>query len=316
MSGEFSRIAEISRRLATRAADVRIGIGDDAAVLTPSSAHPVVSVDCAVEEVHFRRDFASWRQIGFRSLVAALSDLAAMGACPRAALVAMIVPAAFQDQWLFEIADGLADAARQYGSPVVGGNLSAGAQLSITSTVLGDAGTVVLTRSGARACDRLYVTGTVGEAALGLRCLQAGFDRPAAARFIERWRTPAAKISEGRKLLDIATAAIDISDGLLQDLGHICEASGVSAELAVADLPLGTGAIALAPQLGCDALQAALSGGEDYELLFTAPDNASAHALGTCVGTIIGGSGPITLLDTDGQKLPAPLTGYAHWREA
>ena len=315
MSDEFSRIAQIRRRLYRESTEVRIGIGDDAAVLAPPGAEEVVSVDAAVEGVHFYRDFAAWPQIGFRSLVAALSDLAAMGAEPRASLVALILPESFQDQWLYELADGIALAAHRYGAPVVGGNLSAGAQLSITSTVLGRAGGAVLTRSGARAGDRIYLTGTVGEAALGLRCLQAGVTTSKAARFVERWRTPSAKIAEGRRLLGVASAAIDVSDGVLQDLEQVCEAAGVGAEINADDLPLGAGAMELAQQIGDDAIELALSGGEDYELLFTAPGGVAIQGLGTCIGRIAEKPGQIQVRDRQGRPVHYRKTGYRHWRE-
>jgi thiamine-monophosphate kinase len=314
MSDEFSRIALIRERLCTPAADVDLGIGDDAAVLSATFARDVVSVDAAVEGVHFRREFASWRQIGFRSLVAALSDLAAMGARPRAMLVSLILPAEFRDAELLELVEGMSEAARVYGSPVVGGNLSAGAQVSITTTVIGAATGEILTRSGARPQDRIYVTGTLGAAGLGLGCLKAGCVGPAAAPFIDRWRRPIARIDEGQLLLGVASAAIDLSDGLLQDLGHLCEASGVGADVTLRDLPLGSGAVDLAAQLGLDALDLALGGGEDYELIFTVPAGEPLPSVGTCIGTINANSGSLLMIDPHGQRVPATRDGYRHFR--
>jgi thiamine-monophosphate kinase len=314
MSEEFSRIAEIRQRLRMSSAEVEIGIGDDAAVLSPTNAYQVVSVDTAVQGVHFRPEFASWPQIGYRSMVAALSDLAAMGARPRAALVALILPVEFEDGPLFELVDGLAEAAREYGSPVVGGNLSAGAELSITTTVIGQSEDAILTRSGATPHDRICVTGTIGAAALGLRCLQAGYNGPAAAPFIERWRRPTALILEGQLLLNAASASIDISDGLVQDLGHLCAASDVGAELHLGDLPLYAGATELARELHSDALDLALSGGEDYELIFTFPSRADLPPVGTCIGVVTAQRGSIALLDRQGRPVTATHTGYKHWR--
>lgn len=314
MSDEFSRIEEIRKRLWVRSAEVDVGIGDDAAVLAPTDAQQVLSVDTAVEGIHFRRDFASWRQIGFRSVVAALSDLAAMGARPRAALVSLILPADFQDRWLFELIDGLAEAAREYGSPVVGGNLSSGAELSITTTVIGLAEGTVLTRYGAEPQDRIYITGIIGAAALGLRCLQAGLDLPAATFFIERWRRPDAQILEGQLLLSLASAVIDVSDGLLQDLGHLCRASGVGAKIHLDDLPLGPEAAELARRLDCDAAQLALGGGEDYELLFTAAPDVDVRTIGTCIGVVTANPESLVVLDTQGQPVVAKNIGYNHWR--
>jgi thiamine-monophosphate kinase len=277
-------------------------------------AYQVVSVDTAVQGVHFQPEFASWSQIGYRSMVAALSDLAAMGARPRAALVALTMPAEFADGPLFELVDGLAEAAREYSSPVVGGNLSAGTELSITTTVIGQSEDDILTRSGATPHDRIYVTGTIGVAALGLRCLQAAYDGPAAAPFIDRWRQPTALILEGQLLLNAASASIDISDGLLQDLGHLCAASDVGAEIHLGDLPLYPGATELARELHCDAVDLALSGGEDYELIFTLPPKADVPPVGTCIGVVTAQPGSIALIDPQGQPITAAHTGYKHWR--
>lgn len=315
MSEEFVRIAEIARRLRRDSAEVLVGIGDDAAVLQAGDSPLVVSVDTAVQGVHFRPELVGWRDTGYRSLVAALSDLAAMGAGPRAALLALILPDGFQDGLLYELIDGLAEAADQYGCPVIGGNLSCGAEVSITTTVMGQgqAPDRVLTREGARPDDYIYVTGTLGGAALGLECLQAGRTKGAEA-FIERWRRPMARVDEGRKLAGKATAAVDISDGLLLDLGHLCQASGVGARLDAGALPLEEGFQRLAGELGCDPVGLALSGGEQYELVFTAPADAPVQGLGTRIGRTVAGPCRIEVLDEQGRLIEIEKTGYAHWR--
>jgi thiamine-monophosphate kinase len=313
MSNEFVRIAEIARRLRRDSADVLVGIGDDAAVLRAGDSPLVVSVDAAVQGVHFRPELVGWRDTGFRSLVAALSDLAAMGAGPRAALLALILPDGFQDGLLYELIDGLAEAADCYGCPVIGGNLSCGAEVSITTAVMGQAPDRVLTREGARPDDYVYVTGTLGDAALGLRCLQAGRTKGAEA-FAERWRRPVARVDEGRKLTDKATAAVDISDGLLLDLGHLCQASGVGARLDASALPLEEGFRRLAKELGCDPVRLALSGGEQYELVFTAPAQAQVQGLGTRIGRVVAGSRRVEVFDEQGRPIEIEEAGYTHWR--
>lgn len=264
--------------------------------------------------MHFERRFASWRQIGFRSLTAALSDLAAMSAAPRAALVALIVPEPFDDAWLFELADGVAEAARLYDSPVVGGNLSAGAELSITSTVLGVSHGAVLTRGGARPGDCIYLTGPTGEAALGLQCLKVGLIEAKTERFIERWRRPAARIVEGVRLLGVADAAIDVSDGVLQDLSHLCDSSRTGAELDADAVPVSENAKRCAQQLGFDALELALTGGEDYELIFTANPQITPPPPAIPIGRVTDRPGVIEVRDRQRRPLQFASAGHRHWR--
>jgi thiamine-monophosphate kinase len=324
VSGEFERIAEIQRRLsgaglgtgtAVRANDVVIGIGDDAAVLAPSAAAQVLSVDAQVDGVHFRQDLLAPEEIGERALSAALSDLAAMAARPRAALLALVVPAELDDATLFAIADGVAAAANRYGCPVIGGNLARGAQLSLTTTVIGEHDGAALTRAGARSGDALYVVGELGSAALGLRALLAGQGARVPGA-VARWRTPQAQLSAGRALAALAqpgaSAAIDVSDGFLQDLAHLGRASNVGFEIELGALPLGPDVAEHGPALGYDPRALALSGGEDYALLFTAPAN-NAGLPGKQVGRASAEPG-IRLRDEHGAIVPPPPTlGFDHF---
>lgn len=285
MAGEFERIARIERIFARTRKDVLVGIGDDAAVLAPSSASPVLSVDAAVEDVHFRRAWLSFRDIGYRAFMAAASDLAAMAAEPRTALLSLILPTDLSDDALFELCEGSAEAADACGMSIVGGNLSGGRELSITTTVIGEVQGHGALRSGASVGDRIYVTGELGSAALGLAALQAGRGEEELFRpFVERWRRPRARLTEARALRDIATAMIDVSDGLLQDLGHLLQASGVGAEIDVSALPHHPDLPAAARALGLD-LETVLGGGEDYELVFTAAPDGSSRS-GKVIGTV------------------------------
>jgi thiamine-monophosphate kinase len=303
---EFGRIAEIRRRLSVvPLRDVEIGIGDDAAVLSPSAGRDVLSVDAAVEGVHFRLDWAQPEDVGFRSLVAALSDLAAMGALPRAALCAIIAPPALDESVLYAIADGMAQASARYAAPVIGGNLATGDQLSITTTVVGECESDPLVRHGARPGDGLFITGNLGSAALGLAALTLG-RRADAPQSVARWLRPEARIAEGRALRGVASAAIDVSDGLLQDLGHLCRASAVGAEVEVARLPRSVELNERALALGCDALALVLTGGEDYELLFTAAAQDVPGA--TRIGRIAEGS-EVRLVDASGQEMAWSRSG-------
>ena len=318
MATEFERIAEIRDRLGiadSASAGVALGIGDDAAVLAPSARAQVLSVDAQVEGVHFRHDLLAAPEIGARALSAALSDLAAMGARPRAALLALVVPPEFADSTLYAIVDGVAEASRRYGCPVIGGNLARGAQLSLTSTVIGEAIGAPLTRSGARPGDRLFVAGELGSAALGLRALLAGRagEVPGA---VARWRMPQALLAIGQLLgaasAGAVSAAIDASDGFLQDLGHLASASNVGFEIELARLPLGPDVAEHARALGADPLALALAGGEDYALLFTA--SADARALpGSEVGRASAQPG-IRLRNEHGELVAPPSTrGFDHF---
>jgi thiamine-monophosphate kinase len=318
MAGEFERIAEIQRRLGVASAGgggVLIGIGDDAAVLAPSAGAQVLSVDAQVDGVHFRRDLLAAHEIGQRALSAALSDLAAMGARPRAGLLALIVPAELDDATLYAIADGVGAAASRYGCPIVGGNLARGAQLSLTTTVIGEHEGAPLTRTGARAGDALFVAGELGSAALGFHALLAGQGARVPGA-VARWRTPQALLAVGRALAGAeppgASAAIDVSDGFVQDLAHLAQQSNVGFEVELARLPLGPDVAEHARALGCDPLALALGGGEDYALLFTAPERATGLP-GTRVGRACAEPG-IRLRDERGTIVPPPPTlGFDHF---
>jgi thiamine-monophosphate kinase len=311
-AGEFERIAEIRRRLAFASSEVVLGIGDDAAVLAPGARAQVLSVDAQVEGVHFERELLTSNDIGYRALVTGLSDLAAMGARPRAALIALILPPSLGDDELYAIVDGIAEAQREHACAVVGGNLARGAELSITTTVLGEAGAAMLTRAGAQVGDGLFVTGELGGAALGLALLQAG-KAELGPSSVARWRRPSAKIREGQALAGVARAAIDISDGLLQDLGHVSKASSVGFELELARLPIAAELTRVAPTLGLDAAALALGGGEDYELLFTADQAMATTGHGTRIGTAVQAPG-IRIVDAQGQSVSAPsVGGFEHF---
>lgn len=294
-------------------AHVELGIGDDAAVLAASGKRSVISVDAAFENVHFRRSFAALDVIAERALIAALSDLAAMGAAPRAALLALGLPDDTLDEDVDALAAGFARASEHHACPIVGGNLSRANELSITSTVVGETEAAPLTRSGARDGDSLFVTGVVGAAALGLLLLERDNDDPRGQPFVARFLKPVARIAEGLALRGQASAAIDVSDGLLQDLAHVCRASGVGAMVETMHLPLARGFVEMAHALGRDPLALALGGGDDYELLFTLPAGSRAPDFGTRIGTITARSGEVSAVDGSGKKLDLPAYGYRHF---
>jgi thiamine-monophosphate kinase len=251
---EFDAIRRMADRWGARAS----GLGDDAAVVrVPRGDALVASVDTAVEGRHFKREWLSPREIGYRSVVAALSDLAAMAAQPLGLLVALSLPKAWRDQML-ELADGIGDAVDVARTHVVGGNLSDGDELTITTTVLG-AAFAPLTRAGAHLGDRVYVTGELGGPAEAVRRLSNG---EPAGTFRDRFARPVPRLAEARWLLEHgASAGIDISDGLLADLGHLAAASRVVIDVDDRSVPRESGV----------DLSAAMHGGDEYELVVTSP---------------------------------------------
>ncbi len=317
MSDEFTRIAAIAARVSSGSPGVTLGIGDDAAVLAPLTGGVVLTVDASIEGVHFRRGWAPLRVIARRAVHAAVSDLAAMGAGARATLVALALPADLDDADFLALVDGTADAARETGAALVGGNLTRASEIGITTTAVGEAGARVLTRGGGRPGDAVYVTGVVGAAALGLAHLLG--DRahePAAEPFVARWSAPVARLREGRALVEAgATACVDVSDGLAQDLGHLCRASGLAARLEAARLPMLAGQRERARALGLDAVTLALTGGEDYELVFTGPASAALDAVGTRIGALVPGPpGGVHTHDAAGVAIDVVARGFTHFR--
>jgi thiamine-monophosphate kinase len=280
-----------------------VGIGDDAAVLQPTRGESiVVSVDAAVEGKHFRRGWLTPSDIGYRAVMAALSDLAAMAARPMGILVAIGLP----DEWrgaLPDIADGIGDAASAAHTVIRGGNLTAANELSITTTVLGET-YEPLTRSGARAGDTVYVTGRLGAVGAAVLRLERGEDAHA---FHARFARPSARIAEARWLgAQGATAAIDVSDGLVADLRHLAAASRVAIAIDAMQVPRVDGV----------EIEDALSSGEEYELIVTSKDALDVAAFEARFGlplTAIGraGDGAKGMVTVQGARV-ATVGGHDH----
>lgn len=305
--GEFELIGQLRALLApsTPASALQVGIGDDAAVLAGDPRALVLSVDTQVEHVHFERTWLDLETIGRRAFVAALSDLAAMGAEPVCALSSLIVPAAQAAQTVPALARGQALAAHDYGCPVVGGNLSAGDALSITTTVVGRAQTLLL-RSAARPGQGIFVAGALGAAAAGLHAYQHEREEPELLPLRAAFAQPRARIAEALAAARAgATAAIDLSDGLAQDLAHLAHASGVA--LALERDALQQLAFPLRPAarvLGVDPMRWVLFGGEDYALVVTADEQPADF---TWIGSVREGHG----VQLDGAALPSH--GHVHF---
>lgn len=330
--GEFGLIARLTGDLETRS-DVVLGVGDDAAALAliPGAASLLVATcDAQVAGRHFLPALAAPEEIGYKALAVNLSDIAAMGAEPLWALVSLVIPPAIELALLDGIYRGFRELARRYDVAVVGGNVAATeGPLVVDVTLLGRvARDAVLRRSGGRVGDAVALTGTLGAAAAGVLTQLEAPPTRIAPELLERARraalTPQPRVAEGRALgaSRVVTAMLDVSDGLLQDLGHLCAASGVGAELDVPALPVDPAAVAVAVAYGRDALSLALRGGEDYELLFTvAPEHAEA-ALRAVVD--VGGTAQVIgrltaepglrLREPDGQLRDVAPTGWDHLR--
>ncbi len=315
---EFERIRWLKHELGGTSEGF-LGVGDDAAVLPPSGRAGVWTVDAAVEGVHFKRHMLSFLDLGYRSFMAAASDVAAMGATPRAALLSLVLPKDVSEDDFQHMVRGAKAAADGCTAPILGGNLAAGASISLTTTVVGETGDEVLTRSGAKLGDWVYVTGTLGAASIGLHLLLQADNFLDESRideqqlpFVRRWRRPAARIAEGKAIAPVATSAIDLSDGLLQDAGHICEASGVGMELHLQAFPKEPSHTKVAKQAKLDPTKVLLAGGEEYELLFTAPPNAALPIPATSIGHVISQKS-VRVVDPQGQALVTNEKGYTHW---
>lgn len=284
MLGEFELIARLCAPL-TKGPRTILGPGDDCAILRPSRSPILLTVDSIVEGVHFDLRWGPLEALGARALTVNLSDIAAMGGRPTACVVNLAVRNGLTARMLERIYAGLRAAARAARIDIVGGNITRARELSITVALLGEAGRGVMRRDTARVGDDIFVTGTVGDAALGWRLL-AGALKPrgkgpklvAAKKYvIDRFLRPNARVPEGRRLsaLRPVPSAIDLSDGLAQDLGHILERSGVGAELDASRIAVSP---AYRTLMGND-LELALTGGEDYELLFCLRPGRSAAEL-------------------------------------
>lgn len=310
---EFQRIARLTA-LFGRPTPPDVGIGDDCAVLHPPGA-VVVTVDAAVEGVHFRRDLLSLEDASCRAVEAAASDVAAMGGDVEGVgcglLLAWTLPVTLSDDDFDALARGAQRAADRLGARVVGGNLAAAPTLTLTTTVLGRAPAGLITRGGARPGDVVAASGFLGAAALGLRALLAGRGGDGGfAPYVARWRSPHARIDLGRSIVSAASAAIDVSDGLAQDAGHIAAASGCAIRLDVAQIPMLADQRARAAELGLDAVELALTGGEDYELLATGPRTAFGSEW-TVIGDVIAGKG-VTVHDAGVVRVIG--AGWDHFR--
>ena len=322
-SGEFELIAKYFAPL-SKGEPGALDLTDDAAYLKPrAGCDLVVTTDAIVSGIHFFSDDPP-ETVAKKALRVNLSDLAAKGAVPRGYLLTLVLPDSWEESWVRAFANGLKGDQTVFDVALLGGDTTGTAgPLTINVVALGEvaAGRMIM-RRGAKAGDDVWVSGTIGDAVLGLRLLKgeaynvADNHRRAA---IARYRVPEARSKLGPQLVGVAHACVDISDGLMADLGHICEVSGVGIEISVHDVPLSRGTEAALGQ-GLD-LAAVLIGGDDYELGFAAPASARGRlaaisarvgVLLTRIGTVVKGNA-VRALDAAGKPVPIERTGYTHF---
>ena len=325
----IEHIAEALGPVGVAAADepeVLISIGDDAAVWRPPESDQLVTTDTMVENVHFRLDIISWRDLGWKVIAINLSDIAAMGGIPRYAVVSMCLTADTDVESVAELYRGMADICGKYGCKVIGGDTVSGPALVLTVTLIGQASgggphpDNVLNRCSGRPGQKIAVTGNLGSSGAGLKLLlDASETEPALSKGLAgSHNRPVPRLAEGRFLLSKGVrAAMDLSDGLMADLPKLCSASGVSARINIDCIPIHP---YVKSAFGDQALELALSGGEDYELLFAADEAVLEGVKRECttpitvIGELLAGDpGEVTLVDGQGREVPRTKGGWEHF---
>ena len=325
-SSEDDLIAAI-RKVAGAGPGVLVGIGDDAAVVETGPGSVVLTTDVLVEGVHFSLPSISARDLGYKAVVVNVSDIAAMAASPRYALVSLSLPSQAEESWVIELYGGMKTACDEYALSLVGGDLNRSGELSIAVTIAGEVapGRAVL-RSGAVMGHRIVVTGALGASAGGLVVERSGDPSAIASEWgrglVAAHQRPVARVGEARTLAAAgASAMMDVSDGLALDLSRMCAESGVGARLETDALPVSPWLAQAAGALDLDPLRLALTGGEDYELLATLPGSSVKEAAATLrerFGVALTDVGEITAagmmaVGADGTETPLVAEGWDHF---
>jgi thiamine-monophosphate kinase len=299
-----------------------IGIGDDAAAWLGDSSIQLATTDSLIQDTHFDPNITTWEELGWKAVAVNLSDIAAMGGVPKYALISLALPGELETGCISSLYQGMAQIANKFGVAIAGGNIASASKTMITVTVLGTLESkAALTRSAAVPGDQIAITGYTGLSAAGLKMLKQklSFDAETSRLLRQAHLQPTPRIKEGQALLHHGVkAAIDISDGLIADLSHICKASKVSASINKDSVPIHP---ILQSNFKSDCQQLALSGGEDYELLFTAGSqiiNQIKQAI-TCPVTVIGEitkgtPGQVRLIDAAGKSIPWQQGGWEHFK--
>ena len=324
--GEFGLIELIAKTVGKCSrSDLVLGIGDDtAAWLTEKSKSvQLATTDILIQDVHFTLNIATWRELGWKALAVNISDIAAMGGTPSFALVSLGLPPQTEVNNIIELYRGMKELAKKFDVDIVGGNISRAPLVIIDVSLIGKASGALLTRSAAEPGDQIAVTGYLGQSAAGLRMLKSDlrFDKKTTAFLREAHLRPQPRVAEGQILVQHGVrAAIDLSDGLISDLTHICKASRVGAKVWIDKLPIHE---FLKASFKKEARGLALTGGEDYELLFTAKSKVIAKLKDimsspvTVIGEIVTDTPrQVTLLDEQGKAVKWDKKGWDHFESS
>ena len=321
-AGELSLLEIIRKRFGKRSKAIILGIGDDSAVICPKNSHMLLTTDMMVEGVHFDLSWTTPFQLGFKLVSVNVSDIFAMGGDPKFLLLNVSASKDTTLDFFSKLFDGIEMAMKKYTISLVGGDISSSKNIVLSATVAGYANKF-LARRGAKAGDRIYVTGHIGDAACGLALMKIIMKKVAielgekqkfplswdiVSPLIERHLMPVAR--DSHRFKKAATAMIDISDGLMIDLSRLCKESKVGALVYANKIPLSNELKKAAGYLGLSPLALALGGGEDYELLFTAPATKKVNAY--CIGEVVRTG--IFLVDERGHKRKASIEGYQHFK--
>jgi thiamine-monophosphate kinase len=320
-AGELSLLDTLRRRFGKGAPGLVLGIGDDSAVIRPRSKNMLLTSDMMVEGVHFDLSWITPYQLGFKLVSVNVSDIYAMGGKPEFMLLDFAAPGDFEKSQFDSLLDGIAYALKTYRLSLIGGDISAADRVVLSATVSGSAAKFV-GRRGANTGDLIYVSGYLGDSACGLKVLKSigrtvVIEKKKKADFGPGWKTvgplvrrhlmPLAR--EPRRFSGKATAMMDISDGLFIDLSRLCKESGVGARIYADKIPISGQLRRTAEYLGIDPLDFATGGGEDYELLFTAPSRVKVDAF--CIGEITGKG--LRVVDCEGKSKKVSMRGYRHF---
>jgi len=308
--GEFGLVTAITGRLQT-GEGVLLGPGDDAAVVAAADARVVATTDVLVEDRHFRRTWVSAADVGHRAAAQNMADVAAMGARTTALLVGVVLPGDLPVQWALDLASGLSEEAELCGASVVGGDVTSGDKIVIAVTALGDlCGRAPVTRAGAAPGDVVAVCGRLGWSEAGRAVLSRGFRSPRV--LVAAYQRPQPPYDAGPEGASLgATAMIDVSDGLLQDLGHVATASGVHIDIDTAVLEVGQPLLDLGAALGLNPVEFVLTGGEDHALVACFPPSVELRERWRVIGRVAAaaGEGAVTV---DGAAWDGPR-GWDHF---
>jgi len=322
--GEFGLIERISKLIGPPEKDVLIGIGDDAAVVTESNKPMALTTDIMVEGVHFT-DAMPPQALGYKALAVNISDIAAMAGAPKYAVVSLGFREDTETAFVDKIYSGMADCAREFGVRIIGGDLTSAPINIINVALTGTVGKTVKQRRGqAYAGDIILVSGHLGASSMALAALKSKRTIRDIGKVIDAHYYPRPRVEEAKTAAAAGCGAIeDISDGLVRDLGNICRAAGVGAEILIENIPIDSATMTIAKELNIDPLEAALSGGEDYELIIISPPERIKEIISsvaaqtgtemTVIGKIVSRPG-LSLLKGDGSRYKLSGVGYEHFK--